>query len=568
VIGSLLKLEMIRSSSVKLTDWPVGTPGENLGTGWILRQQRGDVLREEGAVIADPSAARGEATSVVPASSGRGWAAAFFAPLDGHFVQQVSGTSPFASDGEAPVGRTTGLSVNGALGEGRSWHFDGWAGRAFAEFDEAGGRLEDRNDRAAIGLDYRLGDRDRLTGDLWYGARRYLVEPDGETAVGTEQEQGTIALRSRWDRQLDADATLHVEGEFFQTDVRLPTAELDDERITDRRWLAAGGLALRSGDHSIDLGLQAEHYSYDLWSEGVLLHGRTAVPGPGIDAEEGPTFSLSADDRWRTGTRTLLSYGLRYRSQPGSGASYVVPRVGMTLMPQVEGGVALRSELLYRIDGDQDAAAAGAGLVPPDDRPSGREGDRIGYLIGIERRPDDRLQLSATYSYRPFVEGDADDAPLVLGDGSTEHHELELEMSRAFGAFRGRLAGKLGRAEGRLTPAMDEAPVQVLSDGEARYYQTQLWAAYGPTDTELQVDYRRILAEERMPGAAVDPLAYRRLDLVVYQHIPGPRALGDARLRVLMAYRGFDYDSLYDGPSGTAVSGRASRLTGGLDISF
>jgi hypothetical protein len=115
---------------------------------------------------------------------------------------------------------------------------------------------------------------------------------------------------------------------------------------------------------------------------------------------------------------------------------------------------------------------------------------------------------------------------------------------------------------------MDEAPVQILTEGEARYFQTQLWATFVQTDTEVQVDYRRVLVDERQSGAALEPTDYRRLDLVVYQQIPGPRVLRDARLRVLMAYQGFDYDSLYDAPDGAVFSGRASRLTGGLDITF
>ncbi len=79
---------------------------------------------------------------------------------------------------------------------------------------------------------------------------------------------------------------------------------------------------------------------------------------------------------------------------------------------------------------------------------------------------------------------------------------------------------------------------------------------------ENQPDDRQVVVNGRY---AADP---DRLDLVVYQQIPGPRVLRDARLRVLMAYQGIDYDSLYDAPDGAVFSGRASRLTGGLDISF
>jgi hypothetical protein len=349
-----------------------------------------------------------------------------------------------------------------------------------------------------------------------------------------------------------------------------------DRQIEDRYWLAATGLALSAGDHSIDLGVATEQYDYDLWDQGVFLYGNEVVPGPGIDTGAGPAFSVRAADRWQTGALTEVSYGLRYHSQPGGGATFMVPRVGVTVTPPGSSGMVLRSEVLYRLDGNPGS------VVPGEEGRAGGESDRLGYLIGIERDPrrsGDQLHLAASYSFRPFADGwpagglsgrgvSPGGTPLVLGDGSMSHHEVEVELGHAFGVFRGGLVGKVGVAEGRLTPAMNEAPIQLLTDGEARYYQTQLWAACVQTETEVQVDYRRVLAEERLAAPGVEPSDYRRLDLVVYQQIPGPRALGEARLRVLMAYQGFDYDSLFGGPEGATISGRASRLTGGLDISF
>lgn len=572
----VLRLEMTRPANISLGNRPVGAPEENLGTGWILRQKKDNVLRAARPQLADAAVRHEKARPAASIASDGGWAAALFAPIDGRFVQQFSGGAPFGGDGEAPVGWTTGLSLEGTVAEDSFWRFDGWAGRAIAEVDNAGGRLEDRNDRAAIGLDYRLGERDTVAGGLWYGSRRYVVEAGGGTAGGTEQEQRTFAMRSRWERQVDSNAALYVEGEYFETAVRLPGRRLADGQIADRHWFAATGLALRVGEHSIDLGVATEQYDYDLWNEGVLLHGREIVPGPGIDAGAGPAFSLRAADRWRIGALTEVNYGLGYHSQPRSGATYMVPRVGVTLTPPGTSGVVLRSEVLYRLDGDPRSVA------PGEDLQAGGDGEKIGYLIGIERRPhqsDDSLHMTASYSFLPFVDGwpgggisgrsvTPGGTPLVLGDGATSRHEVDVEVAHAFGAFRGRLAGKLGLAEGRLTPAMDEAPVQILTEGEARYFQTQLWATFVQTDTEVQVDYRRVLVDERQPGAALEPTDYRRLDLVVYQQIPGPRVLRDARLRVLMAYQGFDYDSLYDAPDGAVFSGRASRLTGGLDITF
>ena len=571
----VLKLEMTRSYGLSPGNGPPDATGGDLGTSWILRQQRDNVLR---AVHPDPAgtAAHGEAVRAEISAAGlEGWAAALFNPLDGHFLQQFSGGPSRAADGEAGLGRITGMSLSGVLVEDVRWRFDGWSGRTLDEVNDAGSRLEERDNRAAIGFDYHPEGRDSFTGDLSYGARRYTVEAGAGTPQGTEQAQRSVAVRSRWERQVDGESALYVEGRYVETGARQADRAVAEGPIEDRSLLASTGLALQAGDHRIDLGLATEQFDYGGWDEGLFLYGNGDVPGPGIAPGAGPAFSLQAADRWQTGALTEVSYALQYHNQPRSGASYAVPRVGVALTPPGPSGVVVRSEILYRVDGDARPDATGGGAQ------DGEESDRLGYRVGVERRPrrsDDRLHLAASYSYRPFVDrwpagmvsggGLPDGAPLVLGDGSTSRHELEVEMAHAVGPFRGGMAGSVGRAEGRLSPAVNEAPVQLLADAEARYYRTRLWAACVRTDTEVQLDYRRVLTAERLAAPGVEPSDYRRLDLVVYQQIPGPRALREARLRVLMAYQGFDYDALYDGPEGATVSGRASRVTGGLDISF
>ncbi|HET6278204.1 MAG TPA: carboxypeptidase-like regulatory domain-containing protein, partial [Candidatus Polarisedimenticolia bacterium] len=79
----VLRLEMARSSGLAPGAGAPGETGGNLGTGWILRQQRDNVLR---AVQPDPAggAARGEAVRAdTSAADNAGWAAALFTPLDG-----------------------------------------------------------------------------------------------------------------------------------------------------------------------------------------------------------------------------------------------------------------------------------------------------------------------------------------------------------------------------------------------------------------------------------------------------------------------------------------------------
>ncbi|HYS77763.1 MAG TPA: hypothetical protein VEO94_02910 [Candidatus Dormibacteraeota bacterium] len=88
----------------------------------------------------------------------------------------------------------------------------------------------------------------------------------------------------------------------------------------------------------------------------------------------------------------------------------------------------------------------------------------------------------------------------------------------------------------------------------------------GPTDTELRTDYRRIMEEtESDVAGGAGSVAYRRLDLAVFQDLPWVAA-ASARWRVLMAYQGLLYASL-EGPA-VPGSGVTSRVTGGVDVSF
>jgi len=202
---------------------------------------------------------------------------------------------------------------------------------------------------------------------------------------------------------------------------------------------------------------------------------------------------------------------------------------------------------------------------------------RLGYKFAVERRPENRLQFVATLAYMPFQEITGEEAPLavagftdrgmlVRSDAGAGRHEMEIELRRGFGLVQGSLAGSIGRVEGRLSPAVDEAPLLALKTGEARYYLTTLRALFEPTDTELRIDYRKVMGETESDAAVgAGSVAYRRLDLAVFQDLPWVAA-ANARWRVLMAYQGLLYASL-DGPA-VPGSGVTSRLTGGVNVSF
>ena len=601
-----IELRLRELPRIVLGDLPVGAPGENLGLDWILRREPRDVLHERAASVtgaggapqddagsAQATSTRLSSTSRPPLS--RGWLGSILEPLDGEFRQKVSGGDFMGGEGQgarAASARTTSLVLKGVLGDQGTWRFDGLMGRSLAVSGAgSGARQDQRADRMMVGMDYRLGPADDLRAEMRYDTSHYVVDGDGETVDATDQEQRTILVHSRWDRRLAGSARLFVDGSYFETGVRTPPGDsalsslsIDGpgrDRATDRSWLATGGLSLAPGRHRLELGIRTKVYRYEERDSGILLYNLYDAPTLAEPGERGHAMTLFGSDDWQVAGHYAVNYGLRYHSNLASGPDYVVPRVGMTRAPAGEDGLRFRSMVMFRFDdpGLASLHAGGSGRDGADRNHAGR----LGYLLGVERGQEDGLRLAATLSYRPFEEGaggEGDegvlvpgtwgDALLFLTDGAAGRHELLLELQRGFGDFKGSLAGSIGRVEGRLTPALEEAPVQVLSFGEVRYYKTRLKAMYGPTETAVQIDYRRV---QGGPGADArsgpGDLEYRRVDLVVTQDLPWLRNLANARFKMLMAYQGLLYGAPAEGAQGAPASyGAGSRLTGGVDISF
>ena len=110
-------------------------------------------------------------------------------------------------------------------------------------------------------------------------------------------------------------------------------------------------------------------------------------------------MSLFGGDDWRVAEGCILNYGLGYHNDLRSGGDYVVPRVGVTTSIPDAGDLKVRSALMVRVDNGRLSPIDVQGAGEPDAR---RQGSRLGYEVGVERLPEDRLQFTATLSYRPF----------------------------------------------------------------------------------------------------------------------------------------------------------------------
>jgi len=589
---SLTEVNVLARSRVEITMRPVdgmpgGQPVEGEGRGggldWILRQPDGNVLRDR-AVDLDRLI---EERAAAPPAGERRAASRTRLPIDGEFVQHLSGGSLLGGEVSGPgesSGRSTRLALRGPVGGQGSWRFDGRTGRTTTALDPGSDlRRGRRSSGLGIGLDYRLGPGDGLLAEMRYGTSRYLLgarlAPDD-----IDQEQKTAGVRTRWDRRLGGEMLLHVGASYLEAGVRqppglqgprpaLPMGGPDQNGQVDRSLGATAGLAFKADAHDVGLAVRVHSYRYELGDGGAILSSFDAGAAPLETGGQGSAVSLSGQDDWRVAERSVVHYGLGYHNNWAAGSSYFVPRVGLTCTLSSAGDLLLRSALVYRIEDRLEPAPGGAAPGRPGESPDPRH---FGWEIGVERRPENRLQFAATLSYRPFQEiggGDRtapsafqDEGVPVLADAAAGRHEMGIEVGRGFGVVRGSLAGSLGRVEGRLSPHLQESPLQVLKAGEARYYLTSLRAQFEPTETELRVDYRRVTGEtEASAGAGNGSLDYRRLDLAVYQDLPWV-AIANSRWRVLMAYQGLQYDSLAD--PARSDSGATSRLTGGVDVSF
>jgi hypothetical protein len=590
----LLELRLRQAARLILGDRPRGMEVEDDGLDWILRRPTGDILRDREVAPAglDDDGWKVEAGDregpdlVAWAPEAARWLDRLMRPLDGEISHLMTGEGLLGGDpapGEID-GSTTRLALNGALGDGGSWRFDGRRGRSSAGAAADAPRLSRREDRLTMATEHALGSRDRLQAEIDLGMVRFARQAGGSTPDAADQAQRSAAVRSRWDRRLGPDVLLHVNGTYHEASLGAPDdralldaasgEERNGSQARDRIWRAEAGVALGTESHHVDLGVRASAYRHDLLGLGYLLAVSPETPGLSEPGDRGSAVSLFGQDDWRVAERYVVNYGLGYHGLLGEGSGSIVPRVGVTREPGRPGGTRVRSMFLFRLDDSPEAW--GSQSAAPGSSPVPGEAGRIGYLVSVESALPGRIRVAAVVSYRPFEEMEGDprgealagsgaDGPIVLTDGAAGRHEVGVELHHGFGDLHGSLTGRIGRVEGMLAPAIDESPASALRLGEARYYLTRVRAFYAPTDTEVRIDYRRVVGALAAGPDDSDALQYRRVDLTVQQELP--RFSQSVRFKVLMAYQGLLSDQ-----SGAAAGGAAplaaSRLSGGVEIDF
>ncbi|HYV85482.1 MAG TPA: carboxypeptidase-like regulatory domain-containing protein [Patescibacteria group bacterium] len=313
---------------------------------------------------------------------------------------------------------------------------------------------------------------------------------------------------------------------------------------------SAGDLLSRDatlqGNGELEYGSRGSAMAFALQAWGTRTGAEQLTDAMGL--------ALYAGDRRALGLRTRIDYGLEYRGDSISGQGRIVPRVGITHQAGFENPVTVSSELLL-------------------------DATQPGVRLSVEGRPGDALTVAAAILVLPanaaVVAGpfDSGDQPARALEPAATHasdlREVDLSLSRDFGPLSGSLTGSLGRTGPRAVPVIEQGPLPLVSYGGERYYETRIGIAYRPWSTEMQLAYRSVSTEtEPEPTPAGAALDYRRIDLVVSQGLPSPRALLGARLHALLAWQGLDYAGPDAAAGGATLAGLASRLSGGVGLSF
>ena len=491
---------------------PVGaTPAEpppaepDLGPGWFIRQQRADVLHDEGATL-PVAIALAPAPSPLPESEphpGLDRARAFLGSIDGDFTHSLGagdliGLMDSSGTGQ-DAARATALGMRAHLNPELAWNVVGHSTRTHTELPDASGRLAGGSDSLTVGADYAASARP-LQGSVRAG---FTTDLAGE---------GEVAQRV-------------LEGE--------------------------GSIGVPGGDHRIAVAVRAWSGQADLTGGGALT---LSPEGTGPASTDGEGLSLYAGDGLPLDPRTHLDYGIEYRSPTSAADGRLVPRLGVTRRLSESLDIAVRSQLIL------DPESPGGRLEF-----QGAPSDRLRIAASVSVLPAYAAEAPGDLPTGPGTLFPVRPPSQISADS----REVAMALSGDFKGLTGSLSGSIGRTGRRALPYVVDGPAPVVSLGEERFYETRIGLAYRPWDTRMDLGFRRVGPQDDEQGTSESAASeYRQIDLTVSQALPSPRSLLGARLRALVAWQGLAYDSLYATAGGAALSGLTSRLTGGVGLSF
>ena len=506
---------------------------------WTLRIPPRSVLQELGAApllaSKDKSAVREFAARVEDAVRGE---------VD-HVFAVGSWSAGSAEPAASVSSNETHMRLAGTLGERGAIQVHGRRGTLDSSSPHGANAVSRGASDIDLDVSYDTNVDERLAMRAFYSAGDLqLDDTPGIAGVGSRQSQRSFGYDAKWRKEVDASSRVAVQ-------VGLQDSNLDRAQGLASGWGAGradawnraigaeGSYENLVGDgHLVRLGVRAQRLSLE--APELRASAGNGGFGLGLDGAVGWNLLIDTDDQWSISGPLAMTYGLSVRQGfDGSAPTALTPRVGGSFTA-----------------GRMEAQVAVSHVSTAHRSP-------YGYEIDCKARLDAATTLRGTASYVPSRADVWDAQGLArsfqtpyVSDGFASDRVVALELARvapnATVAFR----VARGRAEGILAPALDEAPVVLLSPRTLGYDAARLSVTAPRAGSAVSVEYRGTKDVAGQPGIELED-ELRTLDLEFAQDLVrfgGGRAFCRLLVTARAALRSADYGLAEDNRFGAGFS--------------
>jgi hypothetical protein len=361
-----------------------------------------------------------------------------------------------------------------------------------------------------------------------------VTDRPGVAGGGVRQSQRSWGYDARWRKQVDASSRVAFQVGFHD-------ANLDPGRGADIGWDPTQGDAssraigaegsyenLVGDGHLLRVGVRAQRLS--LSAPGARL-GR-AGGAFALDGATGWSLLVDSQDRWSLSSPVALTCGLAITETfDGTQRATASPRIGGSW---TAGRIEAKAEVSYLATtrAAESAEFARASRSSP-----------LGYDVELKTRLDPTLTLRGSAAYLPSraTVASGREAPegietLYVSDGFVSDRFVALDLERVAASATVSFRLTRGRVEGALAPALDDAPVVLLSDRALDYDAARLGVRIPRAGSTVQLEYRSTL--DHSEAAGIDATAALKTVALEFSQDIVRFAGGRASCRFLMTARG------------------------------
>ncbi len=531
-VAALGRVNTVLRSSVDLVLRPVPQPGERGAEkvqddmSWTLRVPPRGILREIEAKPAAP---------LQTASATRAFMERVQDAMRGEVDQVFAFGTARAGSSEASnlSGNETRMRLAGSLGERGAIQVRGRRGSLDSTAPPGPGTTAVSRGRSDVDFDmsYDTGADENLAMRAFYSSGDLSVDAQSVGSPESRQSQRSFGYDAEWKKQVDASSHVAVQVGFHDANLGMgQTAVPGWEPPAADAWNRAIGAMgtyenLVTETHLVRVAVQAQRSSL----EAPDMRANRDIGSTTLDGPTGWNLLVDTEDQWSVSSPVALAYGLAVRRGFTDQDTALTPRVGAAItLGRTEGRVAVSYDAGLR---DEELAASAGGYRSP-----------IGYEAEWKARLHPTTTLAGTAAYVPSRADVGDQRgrlawfdSLYISDGFSSDHFVALDLEHVTPAVSVGFRVARGRAEGALSPVIDESPVVVLSDRTLDYGAARISVKALRVGSAVSLGYQAT-RDRGVAGELDADDALRTLDLQFIQDIVR-FAGGRASCRFLMTAR-------------------------------